>query len=66
MILISFVVCIYYNVIIAYSLHFIFASFTYVLPWSTCNNTWNSAACRVGGSSESTTVLSYTVLVCTY
>uniref|UniRef100_H2ZDJ1 Transporter n=1 Tax=Ciona savignyi TaxID=51511 RepID=H2ZDJ1_CIOSA len=46
MMFISFVVCIYYNVIIAYSLHFIFNSFTSVVPWSTCGNYWNSKFCR--------------------
>nr|CAB3266306.1 sodium- and chloride-dependent GABA transporter 1 [Phallusia mammillata] len=46
MIIISFVVCVYYNVIIAYSLHFIVNSFTSTLPWSTCNNDWNTDYCR--------------------
>ncbi|CAK8686641.1 unnamed protein product [Clavelina lepadiformis] len=46
MMMISFIVCIYYNVIIAYSLHFIFNSFTSVLPWSTCGNVWNTEFCR--------------------
>lgn len=38
-------VCVYYNVIIALSLYYIFASFTSVLPWSHCNNEWNTPAC---------------------
>ncbi|XP_027703033.1 sodium- and chloride-dependent neutral and basic amino acid transporter B(0+) [Vombatus ursinus] len=36
MILISIFVTIYYNVIIAYSLYYLFASFQKVLPWSEC------------------------------
>ncbi|KAI1713826.1 sodium:neurotransmitter symporter family domain-containing protein [Ditylenchus destructor] len=35
----------FYNVIIAYALHFFFASFTTKLPWSTCSNDYNSPAC---------------------
>lgn len=37
MVLISTLVTIYYNVIIAYSLYYLFASFTSVLPWSDCS-----------------------------
>uniref|UniRef100_A0A8C5QC26 Transporter n=1 Tax=Leptobrachium leishanense TaxID=445787 RepID=A0A8C5QC26_9ANUR len=36
MVLISTLVTIYYNIIIAYSLYYLFASFTSVLPWSEC------------------------------
>ncbi|XP_069468962.1 sodium- and chloride-dependent neutral and basic amino acid transporter B(0+)-like [Ambystoma mexicanum] len=37
MVLISTLVTIYYNVIIAYSLYYMFASFTSVLPWADCS-----------------------------
>uniref|UniRef100_H2ZDJ2 Transporter n=1 Tax=Ciona savignyi TaxID=51511 RepID=H2ZDJ2_CIOSA len=56
MMFISFVVCIYYNVIIAYSLHFIFNSFTSVVPWSTCGNYWNSKFCRTNTLPEITRI----------
>jgi solute carrier family 6 amino acid transporter-like protein 5/7/9/14 len=38
-------VCIYYNVIIAMSLYYIFGSFTSSLPWATCGNAWNTVTC---------------------
>ncbi|RZF42633.1 hypothetical protein LSTR_LSTR001428 [Laodelphax striatellus] len=45
-VLIAFYVDFYYNVIIAWALRFFFASFTYSLPWTTCDNEWNSNLCR--------------------
>ncbi|KAM4662369.1 sodium- and chloride-dependent neutral and basic amino acid transporter B(0+) [Discoglossus pictus] len=44
MVLISTLVTIYYNVIIAYSLYYLFASFTSVLPWSDCFE-WSDEKC---------------------
>ncbi|CAD5215312.1 unnamed protein product [Bursaphelenchus okinawaensis] len=35
----------FYNVIIAYSLHYFFSSFKPQLPWSSCKNDYNSPAC---------------------
>jgi len=53
MIIISFMVCIYYNVIIAYSLHFIFNTFTLGdLPWQGCDNPWNSQWCKEQGTNS--------------
>ncbi|CAH1268019.1 SLC6A5 [Branchiostoma lanceolatum] len=49
MVMISFLVCIYYNVIISYILHYLFASFTSVLPWITCTNDYNTDDCVEGG-----------------
>lgn len=45
-VLIAFYVDFYYNVIIAWALRFFFASFTSLLPWTTCDNEWNTANCR--------------------
>ncbi|CAH1403428.1 unnamed protein product [Nezara viridula] len=45
-VLIAFYVDFYYNVIIAWALRFFFASFTDLLPWTTCDNTWNTPKCR--------------------
>ncbi|ESN96006.1 hypothetical protein HELRODRAFT_189063 [Helobdella robusta] len=36
---------IYYNVIIAMSIYYMFSSFSSTLPWSHCNNTWNTEFC---------------------
>uniref|UniRef100_T1J2S9 Transporter n=1 Tax=Strigamia maritima TaxID=126957 RepID=T1J2S9_STRMM len=43
--LIAFYVDFYYNVIIAWALHFFFASFTSSLPWTHCHNPWNTRSC---------------------
>ena len=45
-VLIAFYVDFYYNVIIAWALRYFFASFTSLLPWTTCDNPWNTPHCR--------------------
>jgi solute carrier family 6 amino acid transporter-like protein 5/7/9/14 len=40
MVIISALVCIYYNMIIAYTLYYLFASFTSKLPWTDCKQEW--------------------------
>ncbi|XP_076818625.1 sodium-dependent proline transporter-like [Clavelina lepadiformis] len=46
MMLVSFFVVIYYNVIIAWALYYLFASFQSVLPWThPCGQEWNSMTC---------------------
>ncbi|XP_058458136.1 sodium-dependent dopamine transporter isoform X1 [Malaya genurostris] len=59
-VLIAFYVDFYYNVIIAWSLRFFFASFTSNLPWELCNNEWNTVLCRpfeFGGHNGTATVI---------
>ena len=40
MVIVSALVCIYYNMIIAYTLYYLFASFTTDLPWAECKEEW--------------------------
>ena len=40
MVMISALVAIYYNMIIAYTLYYIFASLTSELPWQKCKEEW--------------------------
>ncbi|KAM9444003.1 sodium- and chloride-dependent neutral and basic amino acid transporter B(0+) [Clarias gariepinus] len=44
MMLVSTFVSIYYNVIIAYSIYYMFASFQFPLPWSDCSS-WSEKNC---------------------
>ncbi|KAL7843527.1 hypothetical protein AOLI_G00250390 [Acnodon oligacanthus] len=46
MMLVSTFVSIYYNVIIAYSIYYLFASFQDPLPWSDCSN-WSDTNCNI-------------------
>uniref|UniRef100_A0A646QC04 Transporter n=1 Tax=Hemiscolopendra marginata TaxID=943146 RepID=A0A646QC04_9MYRI len=45
MFLVSALVGIYYNMIIAWTLFYLYSSFRSSLPWSSCGNWWNSEAC---------------------
>ena len=44
MVMVSGLVCVYYNVIVAWTLYYLFMSFRAVLPWSTCTNSWNDVS----------------------
>lgn len=46
MLLIVGLVAIYYNMIIAYVLFYLFASLTSNLPWEHCGNWWNTDLCH--------------------
>lgn len=45
MIIVSVLVAVYYNMILAWTLFYTFASFTSVLPWGHCDNVFNSVEC---------------------
>jgi solute carrier family 6 amino acid transporter-like protein 5/7/9/14 len=47
MVIISLIVAIYYNVIMAYCLFYLFNSFRSVLPWTVCNPEWADKRCFV-------------------
>ncbi|XP_070791442.1 sodium- and chloride-dependent glycine transporter 2 [Pituophis catenifer annectens] len=46
MLIISVLIAIYYNIILCYTLFYLFSSFVPVLPWASCNNLWNTPDCR--------------------
>jgi SNF family Na+-dependent transporter len=45
MLIINFYVLSYYNTIIAWSVHYFFASFRVIVPWTFCKNSWNTENC---------------------
>ena len=47
MVIISGMVCIYYNIIITWTFYYMFQSMQRVLPWSVCGQMWNSDNCVV-------------------
>ncbi|TGZ58016.1 hypothetical protein CRM22_009780 [Opisthorchis felineus] len=44
----------YYNVILAWAIHYLFSSFSSVLPWTHCRNSWNTDRCRDVGADNMT------------
>lgn len=61
-ILISLYVGFFYNVIIAWALHYFFSSFAAELPWVHCNNTWNTPNCSDAHSAGSSLGANHTFL----
>ncbi|XP_012934684.1 sodium- and chloride-dependent glycine transporter 1 [Aplysia californica] len=47
MVIISGIVCVYYNIIITWTFYYLFMSMRKVLPWSVCGQSWNSPDCVV-------------------
>ncbi|XP_076446150.1 sodium-dependent proline transporter-like isoform X2 [Babylonia areolata] len=45
MVIISGIVCVYYNIIITWTFYYLFMSMRKVLPWSDCDNAWNDERC---------------------
>ena len=45
MVITNTIIGLYYNVIIAWSIYYFFASMTSELPWTFCDNGWNTAQC---------------------
>ncbi|XP_048250521.1 sodium- and chloride-dependent glycine transporter 1-like [Haliotis rufescens] len=46
MVVLTAIVSVYYNVILAWTLYYLVQSFSSVLPWSTCGNEWNTDLCQ--------------------
>ena len=45
MVIISTIVCVYYNIIITWTLYYLFMSMRAMLPWASCDNDWNTENC---------------------
>ncbi|XP_026678952.1 sodium- and chloride-dependent glycine transporter 2-like [Diaphorina citri] len=65
MVTVSLIVCIYYNVIMSYTLYYMFSSLQFDVPWSKCDPEWaDMSTCYVrgvnsGNNSNSSSVSSY-------
>ena len=53
--LIAFYVAFYYNVIIAWAVYYLVASFTTTLPWTSCDHEWNTENCFAEGNTTANT-----------
>lgn len=52
MVIITFLCSVYYNVILAWTFYYLFASFQKQLPWEKCGNNWNSELCQTNRSAS--------------
>lgn len=50
MVIITGIVCVYYNIIITWTFFFVFSSMHSTLPWGRCDNSWNTDTCVGDGS----------------
>uniref|UniRef100_T1IMI3 Transporter n=1 Tax=Strigamia maritima TaxID=126957 RepID=T1IMI3_STRMM len=58
-VVVSFLLCTYYNVIVAWTLFYLFNSLRGDLPWTRCGNKWHSMQCdrNLTGNSSSSQVI---------
>lgn len=50
MVLFSMLLSSYYSVVMSWAMLYLGSSFSQLLPWTHCNNTWNTEWCRQGAS----------------
>ncbi|KAK7098485.1 sodium- and chloride-dependent glycine transporter 1-like [Littorina saxatilis] len=55
MVLVSWFISLYYNVVISYVLFYLYSSLRSTLPWTTCDNSWNTEHC-IGPHTKNETV----------
>ena len=46
MLIISVLIAVYYNIIMCWTLYYLFASLKGSLPWANCRNEWNTLECK--------------------
>ena len=50
---------IYYPIILTWVFKYFLASFSYTLPWTTCNNTWNTENCYSLNPAENKSIIAF-------
>ena len=55
-VIVDWLIALYYNVVVAQCLFYFFASMNSELPWSSCNNTWNTENCAWNSKLSCTTI----------
>ena len=62
MVAVSFLCTIYYNVVIAWVIYFIYSSINREVPWKSCKNKWNTPSCSEGARKG--LLLNIFILIC--
>ena len=58
--MVSFLVSVYYNIIIAWCLYYLFLSMKKEVPWKSCGNWWNTDNCLAGRIPDKTSCSVFT------
>lgn len=54
MLMLCFLASVYYIIILVWALFYFIASFITPLPWTTCDNSWNTVNCFIRNGTTST------------